>query len=264
MPVTTGPRMSRPAATLPGPTAPASVVSAPADAGKRVGSAATVADAVAVAGDDGAADVAAGGDAAGAGGPDVGLARLRGRVRAPSRARPCPRGSPRSRTPWRRSAPRRAERRGSAGSPRPRGRSGSRGCRASVPPAAKGVLLPGAEMLFLTFSFGVPKLQARRVGAYPGSHPSGAISKPANSNPGATTHETSVHSPRLSAACQASFGTTACGRSPDARSGPSTAASAAPPSAAISSVSGAPACQSQSSVASTRCQRERWPRSRRK
>src|SRR5262249_58113969 len=48
--------------------------------------------------------------------------------------------------------------------------------------------------------------------AQPGFQPRGASSKPAKSKPGATVQPTSVQAPRLSAACQAPAGTTACGR----------------------------------------------------
>ena len=75
-PVTAGPRMSRPAALA--ADGAGLGCRRPGRGGDRAGSAVTIADAVAVAGDDGAADVAAGGDAAGARGPDVGLARRRG------------------------------------------------------------------------------------------------------------------------------------------------------------------------------------------
>src|SRR5438093_1148377 len=70
----------------------------------------------------------------------------------------------------------------------------------------------------------------------------GAASKRAKSNAGATVQPTSVHAPRLSAACQASAGTIACGRSPAARSLPSVTRSTGPPApAANSSASAAPA-----------------------
>src|SRR5271165_6007413 len=48
----------------------------------------------------------------------------------------------------------------------------------------------------------------------PGRHPGGASSNPLNLNAGATTQLTSVHAPRLSADCQHSAGTTACGPTP--------------------------------------------------
>jgi hypothetical protein len=51
------------------------------------------------------------------------------------------------------------------------------------------------------------KLFAR--GGYVGSHPVGAISNFAKSNPGATVHPTKVQSPVLAAACQACGGTIA-------------------------------------------------------
>ena len=52
-----------------------------------------------------------------------------------------------------------------------------------------------------------------------GCHPSGAISKAANSKPGATVQPTSVHSPRLCADCQACAGTMLAAVRPAARSG---------------------------------------------
>src|SRR5207237_12870 len=91
----------------------------------------------------------------------------------------------------------------------------------------------------------------------------GAISKPANENPGATVQPTRLQSPRLSAACQAKAGTTAWGRSPAARSAPSRSA-VLPDGPAKCSASAAPAYQCQASAASTRCQFERSPRPSRK
>ena len=85
----------------------------------------------------------------------------------------------------------------------------------------------------------------------------------AKSKPGATVQPTSVHSPSVSAACQACAGTTACGRSPAARSLPDVMRSRASVSAAMSSPSGAPAYQCQTSTASMRCQCERSPRASR-
>ena len=57
---------------------------------------------------------------------------------------------------------------------------------------------------------------ARGVGRQPG----GASSKPSNRKPGATVQPTSVQAPRLVAVCHQPAGTTNCGRSPRARSGP--------------------------------------------
>ena len=74
-----------------------------------------------------------------------------------------------------------------------------------------------------------------------GSQSFGASSNFANSNPGATVQPTSVQSPVLSAACHASAGTIACGRSPAARSGPSVTRALRAPSSAICRVSGLPA-----------------------
>jgi hypothetical protein len=60
--------------------------------------------------------------------------------------------------------------------------------------------------------------------------------------PGATVQPTSVQSPQLSAACQPPAGTVACGRSPEARSGPSfIRVTVVPSGAAISNNNGAPA-----------------------
>src|SRR3546814_9445177 len=50
----------------------------------------------------------------------------------------------------------------------------------------------------------------------PGAQAGGAISKPSKRKAGATVQPQSVQAPRLSAACQAFAGTTACGRSPPA------------------------------------------------
>src|SRR5262245_10952582 len=70
-----------------------------------------------------------------------------------------------------------------------------------------------------------------------GAQSFGASSKPLKSNPGATVQLTSVHSPRLCAACQACAGTIACGRSPATRSAPSVRHATGPfASAAISSL----------------------------
>jgi hypothetical protein len=46
------------------------------------------------------------------------------------------------------------------------------------------------------------------ISLYPGLKSGGAISKPANSKPGATVQPTSVQAPRLSADCHQDFGTT--------------------------------------------------------
>src|SRR3546814_1141841 len=46
----------------------------------------------------------------------------------------------------------------------------------------------------------------------PGAQAGGAISKPSKRKAGATVQPQSVQAPRLSAACQAFAGTTACGR----------------------------------------------------
>ena len=54
-------------------------------------------------------------------------------------------------------------------------------------------------------------------------------------------------------------GTTACGRSPAARSAPRRMSAALPSGGAMDSASGAPAYQCQTSAASTRCQRETSP-----
>ena len=64
----------------------------------------------------------------------------------------------------------------------------------------------------------------RRQGSFyreGGDQPGGASSNTLNSNPGATVQPTSVQSPRLTAACQAPAGTTACGCSPATMSAPS-------------------------------------------
>ena len=75
---------------------------------------------------------------------------------------------------------------------------------------------------------------------YAGSQSFGASSNVANSNPGATVQPTSVQSPVLSADCQVSGGTIACGCSPAATSGPSLKLHC-PSSSAILNVSGLPA-----------------------
>ncbi len=99
---------------------------------------------------------------------------------------------------------------------------------------------------------------------YFGCHSFGASSKLLKSKPGATVQPTKVQSPSDCAACHAWAGTTACGCSPATRSLPNRTLSMPPASDAISSCSGAPACQCHASTASTRCQCERSPRASRK
>jgi uncharacterized membrane protein YhhN len=63
-----------------------------------------------------------------------------------------------------------------------------------------------------------------------GCQPAGASSKKAKSKPGATVQPTSVQSPRLRAICHQFAGTTAWGRWPAARFGPSIVVTTGPPS----------------------------------
>ena len=98
------------------------------------------------------------------------------------------------------------------------------------------VLVAGGGLLAAKDMIGTEERTSR------GSQSFAAVSKCANSNPGATVQPTSVQSPSVSAACQWPAGTTPCGRSPIARSGPSFMRRTGPCSpAAISSTSGAPA-----------------------
>ena len=73
-----------------------------------------------------------------------------------------------------------------------------------------------------------PRCGEGYVHASPGVKSGGANSNLSNWNPGATVQPTSVQSPRLSAACHACAGTTACGRWPVARSLPRITARVAP------------------------------------
>ena len=93
---------------------------------------------------------------------------------------------------------------------------------------------------------------------------SARVSKPANSKPGETVQPTSVQSPRVCAACQCPVGTIACGTCPRREIRTERDGGLSRSSLAIVSFSGAPACQCQTSTASTRCQCERSPRASRK
>ena len=122
-------------------------------------------------------------------------------------------------------------------------------------PAARSGL---ALLAAVTFALGVAGWQAKLHWDTRNPEPDAVI------QPGETVQPTSVQAPRLVAVCQWPAGTTHCGRCPAARSGPRCWAVASWPFGLVVITSGAPACQCQISVASTRCQAEASPMSSKK